>query len=150
MYKSASNNSNNLFFFGTCSLGIDLHPMVIGLSPSLVCQANNHGWWSIPRLHCPIKSHYCTIGGTHIHISQIYWWNSPAHGRRLEYIAQGHKVAVTGFEPMLTQANRLMGKHSTNWATTSSSMTSHQKPNTDLCLVKGPVNPPCMCVGVCM
>ena len=26
-----------------------------------MCQANNHGWWSIPRLHRPIKSHYCII-----------------------------------------------------------------------------------------
>ena len=28
-------------------------------------------------------------------------------------------MAVTGFEPTLAQANRLMGEHSTNWATTS-------------------------------
>ena len=28
------------------------------------------------------------------------------------------QVAVTGFEPTLAQANRLMGEHSTNWATT--------------------------------
>ena len=26
-----------------------------------MCQANNHGWQSIPRLHRPVKSHYCTI-----------------------------------------------------------------------------------------
>ena len=26
-----------------------------------MCQANNHGWQSIPRLHRPIKSHYSTI-----------------------------------------------------------------------------------------
>ena len=26
-----------------------------------MCQANNHGWRSIPRLYGPVKSHYCTI-----------------------------------------------------------------------------------------
>ena len=35
--------------------------MVIGLSHTLVPSANNHGWWSIPSLHHPVKSHYCTI-----------------------------------------------------------------------------------------
>ena len=26
-----------------------------------MCEANNHGWRSIPRMQRPIKSHYCTI-----------------------------------------------------------------------------------------
>ena len=26
-----------------------------------MCQANNHGWRSIPGLHRPVKSRYCTI-----------------------------------------------------------------------------------------
>ena len=30
-------------------------------------------------------------------------------------------MAVTGFEPTLAQTNKLMGEHSTNWATTAPS-----------------------------
>ena len=37
--------------------------MVIDVSHTYqwMCQANNHGWRAIPRLHCPVKSHSCTI-----------------------------------------------------------------------------------------
>ena len=47
--------------------------MFIGFAHTLVpfaslehkrtCQANNHGWQSISRVHFPIKSHYCTMIG---------------------------------------------------------------------------------------
>ena len=44
-WYNANNNSN--INVRPCSLGIDLHPWM--------CQANNHGWRSIPRLHPPCK-----------------------------------------------------------------------------------------------
>ena len=63
----ASNNSNNVIFSGhaikdlTFIYGYWPFTFISARDLPGMSQANNHGWWLIPRQHRPVKSHYCTI-----------------------------------------------------------------------------------------
>ena len=92
------------------------------LTICLIAVGANQSAWRNPTLksqsgtipHIPVMVYWWN---PHTYIAMIYWWNSSARGRHweLSVLPKDTKyMAVTGLEPTLAQANRLMGEHSTN------------------------------------
>ena len=92
-------------------------------SPLTICfiaVGGNQSAWRKPMLNSwsraiPHSSYGILVEPTYIYRYDILMeLFSPWQALGVKSLAHRHKVAVTRFEPTLAQANRLMGKHSTN------------------------------------